>query len=170
MKRIQTQFLAAQNEGANVQAEIERLQALSGQLEQTVAQKNEAAARAAETERAVAAWKKRTRDQLMAADFQWDDESLFARIPKSALPELCGRIYPDAWDEPGIVKPYARELLGLTSAEREAVQPGRRQQPDPSLGTSMANSPDCWPPLARTASAMPPVKLKWSARILPVGR
>ena len=47
VKRMQTQLLASQTEGATVQTEIERLRASSGKLEPSVAQANEAAARAA---------------------------------------------------------------------------------------------------------------------------
>src|SRR5207247_1654667 len=55
-KRMQTQLLAAQNEGATAQTEIERLRALSGRLEQSVAQAKEAAARAAASAQAFDAW------------------------------------------------------------------------------------------------------------------
>jgi hypothetical protein len=121
-KRMQTQLLAAQNEGATVQAEIERLRAVSGRLEQSVAQANEAATRAAESARAFEAWKKKTRDLLTAADYRWSDESLFVRIPKAALPELSYLSDAEPFSPPGVVRPYARELMGLTPAECQSLE------------------------------------------------
>jgi len=121
-KRFQTQLLAAQNEGAAVQTEIERLRANAGRLEQSVAQKNEAAARAAESAQAFDAWKQKTRGQLMAADYRWTDDSPFVRIPKAVLPQLSELGGADPFSPPGVVKPYARELMGLTPSERQSLE------------------------------------------------
>ena len=120
--RIQTQLLAAQNERETAQAEIERLRAISGRLEPSVTQKNEADARAAETARAFAAWKKNIRSQLTAADYRWLDDSPFIRIPKSVLPELSEASDGEPFSSPGVVLSYARELMGLTPAERQSVE------------------------------------------------
>ena len=122
VKRMQTQLLAAQSEGATVQTDIERLRATSGRLEQSLAQANEAAARAAESARAYDVWKKKTRGQLMAADYRWDDDSPFVRIPKSVLPLLSELSDAEPFSPPGVVKPYAREVMGMTPAERQAVE------------------------------------------------
>ena len=122
VKRMQTQLLAAQAEGATVQTELERLRAISGRLEQSVAQANEAAARAAESAQAFAAWKKKIRGLLTAADYHWSDESPFARIPKSVLPGLNQVIGSTPFGAPGVIKYYARELLGLSSGERESLE------------------------------------------------
>ena len=122
VKRMQTQLLAAQNEGATVQTEIERLRAVAGRLEQSVAQANEAAARAAESVQAFAAWKNKTRGLLTAADYQWSDDSPFVRIPKSVLPQLSELSSAEPFSPPGVVQPYARELMGMTPAERQAVE------------------------------------------------
>jgi len=122
VKRSQTQLLAAQSEGVSVQTEIERLRAVSGRLEQSVAQANEAANRAAESARAFEAWKKKTRGLLTAADYRWSDESPFVRIPKAALPELSKLSDVEPFSPPGVVKPYARELMGLTSAECQSLE------------------------------------------------
>ena len=121
-KRIQTQLLATQNERETMQTEIERLQAISGGLEQSVTQRNEAAARAAESAQAFAAWKKNLRSQLTAADYQWSDDSPFVRIPKSVLFELSRTSQADPFSPPGLVVPYARELMGLTPAECQSVE------------------------------------------------
>ncbi len=122
VKRMQTQLLAAQNEGATVQAEMERLRASSGRLEQSVAQANEAAARAAASAQAFEAWKKKTRGLLTAADYRWSDDSGFVRIPKSVLPKLSELSGADPFARPGIVKPYARELMGLTPKEYQSLE------------------------------------------------
>ena len=122
VKRIQAQLLATQNEQATVQTEIERLRAISGRLEQSVVRANEAAARAAESTQAFAAWKKKTRGLLTAADYHWSDESPFARIPKSVLPGLNQVIGNTPFAPPGVIKHYARELLGLSSGERESLE------------------------------------------------
>jgi RNA polymerase sigma factor (sigma-70 family) len=121
-KRMQTQLLAAQNERTTVQMEIDRLRAVSGKLEQSVAQANEAAARAAESAQAFADWKKKTRGRLTAADYRWSDDSPFVRIPKSVLPELSKLSDFEPFSPPGVVRPYARELMGMTPAERQSVE------------------------------------------------
>jgi hypothetical protein len=58
----------------------------------------------------------------VAADYRWDDDSAFVRIPKSALPELSERSDADPFSPPGVVKPYARELMGMTPSERQSVE------------------------------------------------
>ena len=121
-KRVQTQLLATQNEGATVQAEIERLRANAANLEQSLAQANEAVARAAAAAQAFTDWKQKIRAGLMAADYRWSDESPFVRIPKVILPELSGLIQAPAFSPPGVVNSYERELLGLTPAERQAIE------------------------------------------------
>jgi RNA polymerase sigma factor (sigma-70 family) len=121
-QRNQTQLLATQNERETAQTEIERLRAISGRLEQSVTQKNEAAARAAESAQAFEAWKKNLRGQLTAADYRWSDDSQFLRIPKSALPELSKSSGAEPFGKPGVVLPYARELMGLTPAELQSLE------------------------------------------------
>jgi hypothetical protein len=58
----------------------------------------------------------------MAADYRWSDDSAFARIPKSVLPELNQLAKPTPFSPPGVVNPYERELLGLTPAQRQALE------------------------------------------------
>lgn len=117
-----TQLLAAQNEAAAAQSELERMQATFGRLQQTAAQQKEEADRAAESAQAFDVWKKKTRGQLMAADYRWDDDSAFVRIPKSVLPELNELAQDGPFSPPGVVNPYERELLSLTPAERQAME------------------------------------------------
>lgn len=119
--RHQSQLLAAQNEHTGLQLELERLRATTGRLEQSLAQANQAAARATESEQAFGNWKQRIRAPLLAADYRWDDDSPFVRIPKAILPKLSE--WSDAIPfSPLGVEPYARELMGLTPSERKAVE------------------------------------------------
>ncbi len=121
VKQMQTQLRTAQNQHAGLQTEVERLRATSGRLEQPIAQANEAAIRAAESAQAFDTWKRNVRGLLTAADYRWDDDSAFVRIPKAILPKLSE--WSDAIPfSPLGVEPYARELMGLTPSEREAVE------------------------------------------------
>jgi RNA polymerase sigma factor (sigma-70 family) len=121
-KRLQTQLLASQNEGATVEIEIERLRALSGNLEQSVAKAREAAARAAAFAQAFDVWKKKTRGQLVAAAYRWPDDSPFVRISKPVALELTTRSDTDPFHPPGDILPCARELMGMTPSERQSVE------------------------------------------------
>jgi hypothetical protein len=82
----------------------------------------EEADRAAESARAFDVWKRKTRSQLMAADYCWSDDSAFVRIPKSVLPELNELAQGRQFSPPGVVDPFERELLSLTPAERQAME------------------------------------------------
>ena len=44
------------------------------------------------------------------------------RIPKSALPGLSARSEAEPFLPPGVVLPYARELMGVTPSERQALE------------------------------------------------
>jgi hypothetical protein len=119
---MQIQLLATQNEDATLKTEIERLRSNAGRLEQSVAQANEAAARAAESAQAFAAWRNKIRGLVTAADYRWPDDSPFVRIPKSVLPELSKVSQAQPFSPPGVVLPYARELMGMTPSERQSVE------------------------------------------------
>jgi RNA polymerase sigma factor (sigma-70 family) len=121
-KRMQTQLLASQNEAATAQTELERLRSTAGTLEQSVAQANEATARAAASAQAFEAWKRRTRGQLAAADYRWPEDSPFVRIPKSAVPGLIENTVADLYSLPGGVPRFASELLGMTPSERQSLE------------------------------------------------
>jgi RNA polymerase sigma factor (sigma-70 family) len=122
LKRIEARFLSIRTESAALETELERVRANSEKLERSLAQQKEAAARAAASAQAFESWKKKVRGLLTAPDYQWSDDSPFVRIPKAALPELCKRSQPEPFWSPGVVRPYARELLGLTGAERQSVE------------------------------------------------
>ena len=121
VQRMRAQLLTAQTDSANARADLERLRADSTKLEESLAQANEAVARAADSAPAFAAWKQETRGLLAAADHGWSDESPFVRIPKAILPELSSLIKVPPFVPPGVVNPSARELLGLTREERQAI-------------------------------------------------
>jgi RNA polymerase sigma factor (sigma-70 family) len=120
-KRTQTQLLAAHNEGASMETELERLRSTSGTLEQSVAQANEAAARAAESAQAFEAWKQNVRARLIAADYRWPDDSPFVRIPKAVVTNLIENTDSDLYSLPGGVPRFASELLGMTPSERQSL-------------------------------------------------
>ena len=122
LKRNQTQLLAAQGETAAAQQELARMRATFGKLQQAAAQQKEAADRAAESARAFDLWKQKTRSQLLAADYRWDDDSAFVRIPKAVLPDLSDLVDNSPFSPPGVVKPYACELLCLTPAEHRTLE------------------------------------------------
>src|SRR5207248_5947260 len=71
-----------------------------------------------------AAWKKKIRGLLTAADYHWPDDSPFVRIPKAALPELSkvSSSQAEPFLPPGVVLPYARELMGMTPSERQSLE------------------------------------------------
>jgi RNA polymerase sigma factor (sigma-70 family) len=122
VKRVQTQLIAAQNEHTASQSGLDRLRADSATLAQSVAQAKEAPARAAAAEQAFAEWKQKIRARLLAADYLWDDASPFVRIPKAILPELSEVIEIAAFAPPGVMNPYAGELLGLTPTEKQVLE------------------------------------------------
>ena len=114
-----TQLTATQNEFSVVQTEIQRLNESTTQLDESLTNAREAAARSTATTQKFEAWKQRTRAQLLAADYQWPEDSPFVRIPKRMLPQLQVR---QPIKQPGVIKQEARELLGLTPAEREQAE------------------------------------------------
>ncbi len=122
LKQIQAQYLSIQSESAALETKLEGLRANFGKLERSLAQQNGAAARAAASAQAFESWKKKIRGLLTAADYRWSDDSPFVRIPKAALPELSRRSDAEPFSAAGVVRPYARELLGLTLAERQSLE------------------------------------------------
>ncbi len=119
LSQSKTQFAAAQNEFSVVQTEIQRLTESATRLDESLAEARDAAARSSETAQKFEAWKKRTREQLLAADYQWPEDSPFVRIPKKMLGQLDVH-HPVT--QPGVIKQEARELLGLTPKEREKAE------------------------------------------------
>jgi len=126
LKRTETQLVAGRSGAAALQSEIARLRMNVTRLEQSVAQANVAAARAAANAQAFADWKQRIRAPLFAADYRWDDDSPFVRIPKSILPELSEFAGVEPFSASGVVQSFASELMGMTPAERRAVEDALR--------------------------------------------
>ncbi len=160
LKRIETQLIAGQSAAASLQSELERLRATSVSLEQSVAQANAAAARAVAEAQAFADWKQSTRARLLAADYRWDDNSAFVRIPKAVLPELIRDSTAQPYAAPGVVKPFARELMGMSAEEQRAVEAAlqrRYAEVDGELAAGMVetNLPVANGVLARLSFGLP---------------
>lgn len=119
LRQMQNQVVAVQNEIEMLQTETVRLTEVTDRMEESLARSQEAAERVAETEQQFAAWKDSVRARLFAADYTWPDDLPFVRIPKAVLPELD--VYQPV-QLPGTIRTEARELLGLTPAEREAME------------------------------------------------
>jgi RNA polymerase sigma factor (sigma-70 family) len=119
LAQAKIQLKAAQNEFSLVQTEIQQLTESATTLDASLAATRDAAARNAETAQKFEAWKKRTRAQLLASDYQWPEDSPFVRIPKQMLPQL--EVHQPI-KPPGVIKQEARELLGLTPPEREQAE------------------------------------------------
>ncbi|MBI3850385.1 MAG: hypothetical protein HY298_08865 [Verrucomicrobia bacterium] len=103
------------------------MRAASAKLEQSIAQANEVAARAAESAQAFEAWKQRIRGPLLAADYRWSDDSAFVRIPKAVLPELMREGAAEPFSPPGVVNPFAGELMGMAPTEQRSVEAALRR-------------------------------------------
>jgi RNA polymerase sigma factor (sigma-70 family) len=117
--RAQEELQTAKMRVQNVQEEIERLTRKSELLQASVSEATGNASRQAELRQRYEAWKKRLRAQLLAEDYRWPEDSPFVRVPKSAIRRLNVR-QPVAL--PGVVLPVARELLGLSPEDRQAVE------------------------------------------------
>jgi len=112
-------YLVAQDEYNSLQTEVDQLHGKASGLDSSLSGAMTTAAQRQELARKFEAWKIRIRAQLMAADYQWPDDSPFVRIPKKILPRL--NVYA-AIRQPGEIRQEARELLGLTPAERETAE------------------------------------------------
>lgn len=118
-RQIQIQLEAARAEQFTLLEEIERVSTTSARLEDSLASRTAAATRQAEEAQKFAMWKTRIRQLMTAAEYRWPDDSPFVRIPKSALTQIDGG---EPLRLPGVITPTARELLGLTRAERESAE------------------------------------------------
>lgn len=122
LKEVEKQLATGRGEAASRQAELERMRAEIARLEQSVAQANQAEARASADAQAFIDWKQKVRSALLAADYRWDDNAPFARIPKAVLPELIREGTAGLFAPPGVVNPFARELMGMSAEERQATE------------------------------------------------
>jgi len=110
---------AAQGEFSSLLTEKQRLDESAAHWDKALSTARAAAENREAMDQKFAAWKQRVRARLLAADYQWPDDLPFIRIPKSIVPQLAVR-QPVAW--PGTVRQEARELLGLSPAEREQME------------------------------------------------
>ncbi|MDR3456148.1 MAG: sigma-70 family RNA polymerase sigma factor [Verrucomicrobiae bacterium] len=110
---------ASQSEYSTLQTEKQRLDESSTRWEDNLNTARAAVENHEAMDQKFAAWKQRVRGRLLAADYQWPDDLPFVRIPKSILPQLQVR---QPVMQPGIIKQEARELLGLSPAEREQME------------------------------------------------
>jgi RNA polymerase sigma factor (sigma-70 family) len=122
LTRIETQLAPGQTDAASLQSELERLRANVGRLEQSAAQANEAATRAAVDAQAFADWKQKLRSKLLAADYRWDDDSPFVRIPKAVLSEVAKQQGYAPFAGGRRLSPMGLELLGMTASEQQSVE------------------------------------------------
>jgi len=116
---LHTQLEATRTDRAEVQTEIERYQKTTARLSAALADESSLAARRAAAADEFAAWRQRLHALLAAEDYRWPADSPFVRIPKSIVRKLETNrpVRP-----PGVLTQAARELLGLTSEEREQIE------------------------------------------------
>jgi RNA polymerase sigma factor (sigma-70 family) len=119
LSRARAQLASAQSQYTVLQTEVDELRVRSSSLDASRAAAATTAEQNAEAAKAFAAWKDKLRARLFAGDYRWPEDSPFIRIPKSALPRIGIRL---PVTPPGVVKPEARELLGLTPQEREQIE------------------------------------------------
>lgn len=116
---VNTQLAATEGEFTMVESDVQRLNARAAELDNSLETARKATSRSAEFAQKFAAWKTQARARLLAADYQWPDDLPFVRIPKAILPHLNVH-QPIA--APGVIRQEARELLGLTPAERDQTE------------------------------------------------
>jgi len=150
--RIRTQLTEARSDASYLEAQNEQWRATSAALGQSLAEADAAATRVAESAQAFESWKQRIRGPLLAADYRWNEDSEFIRIPKALLPELgdLAAAHTAPFSAPGIVRPYARELMSLSPMERQKME-ATLQRVAELQGRELANVTEADPPV-RAAS------------------
>ncbi len=117
--RIRGQLVQAQSQYAILQTDVERLRARASNLDASLTGTTTRAEQNTAAVKKFAEWKEKLRARLFATDYRWPDDSPFVRIPKSDL----GRINTGSpISPPGVLKPEACELLGLTPQEHEQIE------------------------------------------------
>lgn len=117
--QARSQWEATQLRHAQISIEVERLQAVSEQLQTALVNATSAQAQREEMALRMAGIRERAGRMLTDADYGWSEDFPFVRIPKSALAyfDVGLPIQP-----PGFVSPHARELFGLTPTERQTTE------------------------------------------------
>lgn len=113
------QLAAARSELLAIGADIRRLDASASKLENDTVAAQVTVGRNTEAARQYEAWKRKIRGQLLSSDQQWPEDSPFIRIPKTILPQLT---IGEMIQPPSTIARTARELLGLTPGERQALE------------------------------------------------
>lgn len=116
---VQTQLAQAQSQYTILQTDVERLRTRASNQDASLADTTARAEQNAAAAKRFADWKEKLRAQLLASDYHWSDDSPFVRIPKRDLRNI-GVHAPIS--PPGVLKPEASELLGLTPQEREQIE------------------------------------------------
>lgn len=117
--RAQASLEALRLERTSVETEIQRLTETTERFNASVAQAVQLEEKNVEAARQLEAWKARIRALATAEEYRWPEDLPFVRIPKSAVSKLEVRM---PLTPPGVIKPAARELLGLSPEERAAVE------------------------------------------------
>lgn len=119
LAEIKIQTAAGQQKISATEAELIRFKESAARTDDELNRAKDSAARSAETAQRFEAWKARIRANLLASDYQWTDDNPFVRIPKKHLRELSVH---QPIVIPGVIKQEAREILGLSPAEREQTE------------------------------------------------
>jgi hypothetical protein len=117
--QAQVELRDAQTKLSMIREQIDRLNTTASRLSAANAGAAEQAVAQADSRQKFEAWKRKLRSALTAEDYRWPEDSPFIRIPKSAVKhlEVNRPVSP-----PGDLKRAARELLGLTPAERQQFE------------------------------------------------
>jgi hypothetical protein len=121
---FQSQLDSVRLEQLRLETEIQRLTESSDRLRVGLARAGEGQRLPGEAAGTALAWKDRLRRLLTADDYHWPDDSPFVRIPKGAVSSI--RVTMPI-NSSGVIKPEARELLGLSPADRAAVEERLRE-------------------------------------------
>jgi RNA polymerase sigma factor (sigma-70 family) len=117
--RVRADLDSIRLEQTRIETEIQQLTETAERLNASVAKAAEFQTQKAEAARKLEAWKARIRGLLTAEEYRWPEDLPFVRIPKSAASKLDVSM---PLTPPGVIKPAARELLGLLPEERAAVE------------------------------------------------
>ena len=119
LRQAQTELQDVQTKFSVIREQIDRLNTTAARLSAANTGAAGQADAQADARKNFEAWKRKIRSQLLAEDYRWPEDSPFVRIPKSELKHLE---VDHPVSQPGEIKRAARELLGLTPAERQQFE------------------------------------------------
>ena len=117
--KVRAQSATLQTEQTVLQTDLDRLRRTVERMEASLATAKESEEQRAEAARKYEVWKSHLRGVLMADNYRWPEDSLFVRIPKSALRQIEVN---QTLAAPGVLKQDEREILGLTPEERAQIE------------------------------------------------